>query len=417
MDSRSRTTSQAFQSEDQSPSTSSITWVESSVLGITGTATWTTSEGATFSTASTLSKSSDSTTSTGISSSLPVVSGNSSSNGSNIVSSTFHANNSMTRTMTGAPEISTTGLVSSAKLSFESSQLPSTATLSSRYNYSSIYTTSSNPNRNRSRDLELKVNLDAIFFDVAASIQQYSFGLSYRAFYSLSIWDSNKYDVWYTNYCMAHRRQFTDDELLNVIVCPLANDYRRKPEDENLFFFSLGQQYVSQYSGGHISWSYTDLDTPLFDVFLPNLDFTIDWVHGPKYISYGNHNSTNPHGHFFQSAILESFQFNNIPACKLRIVVGTVICVGNGHLLDRLEYNCERAYSKRDMVEQDCRRQLSVSSVPEFVDHSSLFCDRAIHNRLNGKHNLPHSVDAIYSFINHRHQYSLELEPATTQPA
>ncbi|KAG5921245.1 hypothetical protein E4U42_005930 [Claviceps africana] len=214
----------------------------------------------------------------------------------------------------------------------------------------------------QSRGLKLEVDLDAIFPDVAASIQQYIFGLSYRELYSLSIRDSNKYEFWHTKYCMAHWWQFTNHKLLNVI-------------------------YVSQYSGGYVSWSHADLDTPLFHLFFPNLDFTIDRVHGTE--------------HVVQPAILESFQFNSIAAHQLRIVVGTVICFGNGHLLDQLEFNCERAYSEPDMVEQDCQR---VSSIPEFIDHNTPFWDRAIHNEFKGKHDLPHSTDAVYSVTDHRHQ-------------
>ncbi|KAG6038180.1 hypothetical protein E4U41_004489 [Claviceps citrina] len=142
-DSHIVTNSQASQSTDETASTSSKTWVESSVLGITGTSTWTTSEGPTFSSANTSSTTSETTTSTGILSSLPVSSGYLSTNGSIIVSSTSNANNTMTQTMTGIPNLPTTDRVTSSELSFESSQLPITASLSSRSNYSSFYTTPS----------------------------------------------------------------------------------------------------------------------------------------------------------------------------------------------------------------------------------------------------------------------------------
>jgi len=96
--------------------------------------------------------------------------------------------------------------------------------------------------------------------------------------------------------------------------------------------------------------------------------------------------------------------------------VDTVICFGNGHLLDHLEANWERAYSNPNMVERNCRREHLVSSVPEFDDYNPPFWDRTIHKNFNGKHDLPHSVDTVYSVIDYRYQYSMELEPATTQP-
>ncbi|KAG5973659.1 hypothetical protein E4U55_000336 [Claviceps digitariae] len=320
IDDQTRTTSSAFQSTDESASASSKNWVESSVLGITGTLTQTTPEGMTFSTASTLPTSSESTTSTGISSSLPTASGYSSSNGGIIVSSTSHANNTMTTTITGTTEISTTDLVTSSGLSFESSQLPITASLSSRFNYSSFSTTWSNSTTETPGP------------GVASS-----------------------------------KSTSTPSSLTWPPV------------------FNITFSASPIYSGWDISRPNGDRDTPLFYLFFPDLGFTIDWVHGSKYISV---------------------------AYKLWIAVDTVICFGNGNHLDQLEAHC--AYSKRDMVEQVCQREHLVSSVPEFDDHNPVFWDGAIHKNVNGKHNLPYTVDTVYSVIDHCHQCSLELEPTTT---
>ncbi|KAG6011324.1 hypothetical protein E4U43_008397 [Claviceps pusilla] len=141
IDSQTRTTSQAFQSTDEPAPASSKTWVESSVLGITGAPTSTIPEGTTLSTVNTLSTSSESTTSTRISPSLSTASAYPSTNGSIIVSSKSHANNTMTRTT----EISTTGSTTSSGFTFESSELPITAPFSSRSNSSSFSATQSNP--------------------------------------------------------------------------------------------------------------------------------------------------------------------------------------------------------------------------------------------------------------------------------
>ncbi|KAG6000360.1 hypothetical protein E4U21_005552 [Claviceps maximensis] len=142
------TTSQAFQSTDESAPVPYKTWVESSVLGITRTSKCVTSEGTTISTVSTLSTFSDSTINTEISSSSPSASGYPSTNGSIIVSSKSPANNTMTtRTMLGTTGISTaeTGLVTSSRVSSEISQSPITATLGLTSNYSSFPTTLSHP--------------------------------------------------------------------------------------------------------------------------------------------------------------------------------------------------------------------------------------------------------------------------------
>ncbi|KAG5917510.1 hypothetical protein E4U61_002685 [Claviceps capensis] len=131
------------QNTDNPASPSSSTWVESSVLGITGTSTTAISETTTFSSVGTLSTTSESTTSTELTPSLPMSSGIVSNSSSIIGTSTSspHANNTWTTTMTGNPETSTTESVPSSRLTFESSQLPITASASSWSNYSSSSTT------------------------------------------------------------------------------------------------------------------------------------------------------------------------------------------------------------------------------------------------------------------------------------
>ncbi|KAG5965793.1 hypothetical protein E4U58_002691 [Claviceps cyperi] len=122
---------------------SSRTWVESSVLGITGASTSAISETTTFSSVSTFSMTSESTTSTLLTPSLPMSSGIASSSSSIIGTSISspYANNTWTTTMIGNPETSTTEFVPSSRLTFESSQLPVTASVSSWFNYSSSSTT------------------------------------------------------------------------------------------------------------------------------------------------------------------------------------------------------------------------------------------------------------------------------------
>ncbi|KAG6074282.1 hypothetical protein E4U33_002570 [Claviceps sp. LM78 group G4] len=130
------------QNTDDTASPSSSTWVESSVLGITGTSTSAISKTTTFLSVSTFSTASESTTSTMLTPSLPMSSGIASNSSSIMGTSTSsHDNNTWTTTMTGNPETSTNEFVTSSRLTFESSQLPITESVSSWFNYSSSSTT------------------------------------------------------------------------------------------------------------------------------------------------------------------------------------------------------------------------------------------------------------------------------------
>ncbi|QPH18786.1 hypothetical protein C2857_003883 [Epichloe festucae Fl1] len=117
-DSHTMTSSHTSQSRDDSTSSSSKSWVDSSVLGITGTSSRTTSVGTTYSTANT-SAISKSASSIGVSSSLLIPTGYTSTNSSVIASSTSHVNNTLARTMTVTRKVST----------FSSKPLPSQSTV------------------------------------------------------------------------------------------------------------------------------------------------------------------------------------------------------------------------------------------------------------------------------------------------
>lgn len=106
-DSHTLTSSHTSQSRDDSKSSSSKSWIDSSVLGITGTSSRTTSVGTTYSTANT-STFSKSASSIGFSSSPLVSTGYPSTKSSVIASSTTHVNKTLTQTMTVTRKVSAT---------------------------------------------------------------------------------------------------------------------------------------------------------------------------------------------------------------------------------------------------------------------------------------------------------------------